>query len=232
MGSRHRPSISQSSPTKPCGRRRPGTQITFIVLCLFGEAGKISFFYSFCSTRESVAMAGVSYHSSSSDEVGGEVMGLKMIWADGGRPRYWKLRGWKPGSSERNQRGLRIGPFMRIWRRGKKRRNLVGNPVVWLSLAAILECRRRDLKGKSVITKNERKEDSERTMNYMEKEEEKKGKARAGLNEVPDAHLDVRGANNCDKRKVIKALIKKQKVDLVCLQETKIQDMSKGLSGA
>ena len=29
---------------------------------------------------------------------------------------------------------------------------------------------------------------------------------------------NVRGANNCDKRKVIKALIKKQKVDLVCLQ--------------
>ncbi|RVW15899.1 hypothetical protein CK203_073125 [Vitis vinifera] len=40
---------------------------------------------------------------------------------------------------------------------------------------------------------------------------------------------NVRGANNCDKRKVIKALIKKQKVDLVCLQETKIQDMSKGI---
>ena len=33
---------------------------------------------------------------------------------------------------------------------------------------------------------------------------------------------NVRGANNCDKRKVIKALIKKNRVDLVCLQETKI----------
>ena len=40
---------------------------------------------------------------------------------------------------------------------------------------------------------------------------------------------NVRGANNCDKRKVIKALIKKNSVDLVCLQETKIQDMSRDL---
>ena len=30
---------------------------------------------------------------------------------------------------------------------------------------------------------------------------------------------NVRGANNCNKRKVIKALIKKNRVDLVCLQE-------------
>ncbi|WJZ83279.1 hypothetical protein VitviT2T_002974 [Vitis vinifera] len=40
---------------------------------------------------------------------------------------------------------------------------------------------------------------------------------------------NVRGANNCDKRKVIKALIKKNKVDLVCLQETKIQEMTRGI---
>ena len=40
---------------------------------------------------------------------------------------------------------------------------------------------------------------------------------------------NVRGANNSDKRRVIKALIKKNKVDLVCLQETKIQEMSRGL---
>ena len=40
---------------------------------------------------------------------------------------------------------------------------------------------------------------------------------------------NVRGANDRDKRKVIKALIKKNKVDLVCLQETKIQEMSRGL---
>ena len=40
---------------------------------------------------------------------------------------------------------------------------------------------------------------------------------------------NVRGANNCDKRKVIKALIRKNRVDLVCLQETKIQEMSMGI---
>ena len=40
---------------------------------------------------------------------------------------------------------------------------------------------------------------------------------------------NVRGANNCDKRKVIKALIRKNRVDLVCLQETKIQEMSTGI---
>ena len=40
---------------------------------------------------------------------------------------------------------------------------------------------------------------------------------------------NVRGANNCEKRKVIKALIKKNRVDLVCLQETKIQEMSMGI---
>ncbi|KAJ9682358.1 hypothetical protein PVL29_018304 [Vitis rotundifolia] len=40
---------------------------------------------------------------------------------------------------------------------------------------------------------------------------------------------NIRGANNCDKIKVIKALIKKNRVDLGCLQETKIQEMSRGL---
>ena len=40
---------------------------------------------------------------------------------------------------------------------------------------------------------------------------------------------NVREANNCDKRKVIKALIKKNRVDLVCLQETKIQEVSRGI---
>ena len=40
---------------------------------------------------------------------------------------------------------------------------------------------------------------------------------------------NVRGANKCDKRKVIKALIRKNRVDLVCLQETKIQEMSTGI---
>ena len=39
--------------------------------------------------------------------------------------------------------------------------------------------------------------------------------------------LNVRGANDSDKRKVIKASIKAQNVDLVYLQETKMQEMSK-----
>ena len=40
---------------------------------------------------------------------------------------------------------------------------------------------------------------------------------------------NVRGANNRDKRKVSKALIRSQRANLVCLQETKIQDMSRGI---
>ena len=38
---------------------------------------------------------------------------------------------------------------------------------------------------------------------------------------------NIRGVNDRDKRKVIKALIRSQKADLVCLQETKIQDISR-----
>ena len=34
---------------------------------------------------------------------------------------------------------------------------------------------------------------------------------------------NVRGTNDREKRKLIKDVIKSQKVDLVCLQETKIQ---------
>ena len=36
----------------------------------------------------------------------------------------------------------------------------------------------------------------------------------------------MRGANDSDKRRLIKSLIKAQRADLVCLQETKIQSMS------
>ena len=36
---------------------------------------------------------------------------------------------------------------------------------------------------------------------------------------------NVRGANDSDERRLIKSLIKAQKVDLVCLQETKILSM-------
>ena len=37
---------------------------------------------------------------------------------------------------------------------------------------------------------------------------------------------NVRGANESTKRKVIKSVIRKQKVDLFCIQETKVQVMS------
>ena len=40
---------------------------------------------------------------------------------------------------------------------------------------------------------------------------------------------NVRGVNNQDKRKVLKAFIRFKKVDIVCSQETKIQNMSVGL---
>ena len=40
---------------------------------------------------------------------------------------------------------------------------------------------------------------------------------------------NVRGVNNQDKRKVLKAFIRLKKVDMVCLQETKVQNMSVGL---
>ena len=40
---------------------------------------------------------------------------------------------------------------------------------------------------------------------------------------------NVRGANVVAKRKVIKAFIKMQRVDIVCLQGTKISEVSQGL---
>ena len=40
---------------------------------------------------------------------------------------------------------------------------------------------------------------------------------------------NVRRGNDNNKMKVIKALIRDQKVDLVCLQETKIQEISIGV---
>ena len=36
---------------------------------------------------------------------------------------------------------------------------------------------------------------------------------------------NIRGVNDKDKQKVIRAFLRSNKVDLVCLQETKIQDM-------
>ena len=40
---------------------------------------------------------------------------------------------------------------------------------------------------------------------------------------------NVRGVNDRYKRKLIKALFRSQKVDLVCLQETKMTEMSLGM---
>ena len=37
---------------------------------------------------------------------------------------------------------------------------------------------------------------------------------------------NVRGVNDSDKRKVIKNLIRTNRVDMVCLQETKVQEMN------
>ncbi|KAJ9693798.1 hypothetical protein PVL29_009659 [Vitis rotundifolia] len=40
---------------------------------------------------------------------------------------------------------------------------------------------------------------------------------------------NVRGANDSSKRKIIKNYIRSQRVDLMCIQETKIQEMSEGI---
>ncbi|RVX10943.1 hypothetical protein CK203_013310 [Vitis vinifera] len=40
---------------------------------------------------------------------------------------------------------------------------------------------------------------------------------------------NVRGANDSSKRKIIKNYIRNQRVDLMCIQETKIQEMSEGI---
>ena len=37
---------------------------------------------------------------------------------------------------------------------------------------------------------------------------------------------NVRGANDRDKRRIIKSVIKFQRVDVVCVQETKIKEMT------
>ena len=40
---------------------------------------------------------------------------------------------------------------------------------------------------------------------------------------------NVRGVNDRSKRKVIKSVVRKQKVDLFCIQETKMQVMTEGV---
>ena len=39
----------------------------------------------------------------------------------------------------------------------------------------------------------------------------------------------MRGANDVNKRRIIKSVVRKQKVDLFCIQETKIQLMTDGV---
>ena len=39
---------------------------------------------------------------------------------------------------------------------------------------------------------------------------------------------NIRGANDTSERKIVKDLLRSQKLDLFCLQETKIHSMSKG----
>ena len=41
---------------------------------------------------------------------------------------------------------------------------------------------------------------------------------------------NVRGANNPNKRNIIRNFIRSQRVDLVCLQETKIQELSSAVA--
>ena len=40
---------------------------------------------------------------------------------------------------------------------------------------------------------------------------------------------NVRGANDINKRRIIKSDVRKQKVDLLCIQETKIKLMTEGV---
>ena len=40
---------------------------------------------------------------------------------------------------------------------------------------------------------------------------------------------NVRGANDINKRRIIKYVVRKQEVDLLCIQETKIQLMTEGV---
>ena len=41
---------------------------------------------------------------------------------------------------------------------------------------------------------------------------------------------NVKGVNNLDKRKVIKTFLRAQRADLLCMQETKIQQMNCALA--
>ena len=65
------------------------------------------------------------------------------------------------------------------------------------------------------------------TINYSGKGQNKGGRDRGNfLLKLKLISWNVRGANNPDKRNIIRNFIRSQRVDLVCLQETKIQEMS------
>ena len=51
----------------------------------------------------------------------------------------------------------------------------------------------------------------------------------SGLMKLKLLSWNVRGANEKVKRKIIKTFIRNQRVDLMCIQETKIQQMSEGV---
>ena len=48
-------------------------------------------------------------------------------------------------------------------------------------------------------------------------------------NEAKHSELEYIGANDYSKSKMIKAFLRIQRLDLFCLQETKVQMMTKGL---
>ena len=50
-----------------------------------------------------------------------------------------------------------------------------------------------------------------------------------GLMKLKLLSWNVRGVNEKVKRKIIKTFIRNQRVDLMCIQETKIQQMSEGV---
>ena len=57
----------------------------------------------------------------------------------------------------------------------------------------------------------------------------KRGPDFGGIMKLRSLSWNAWGANDSSKRKVIKAMIRNQRVDLFCLQETKIQTMFEGV---
>ncbi|RVW38808.1 hypothetical protein CK203_074157 [Vitis vinifera] len=59
--------------------------------------------------------------------------------------------------------------------------------------------------------------------------EKQRGPITVGLMNLKLMSWNVRGANDVNKRRIIKSVVRKQKVDLMCIQETKIQLMTDGV---